>query len=278
MVPLYGTYQQRHDGSWTPAIDAPAETQSPFRLSFSAWWKDKTVPRTTTRVRTAPAALAAGIPALDRSFVDRVLRPDRLQPGDRYHPIITALDQEGQPVGEAMALYTYHDKKGGVLAICTPSGGEFTETAQGALLPRVYLGYLASGLNVQKIFWYDLHNDGPDPGEAEHNFGLLRQDWTPKPAHDACRAMTTALGKNPAFVKRIHTKDTNPEKTWALLFRRTEDNRHILAAWTTDPSAPFGIHAAGHSAAALAHIVNDTVLYCPVTDEQIPRLSIRRTN
>ena len=273
-IPLYGVYQQRLDGTWTPGIDQPKETQKPFRLSFSAWWKDKAIPHPgTTRVKTTEDALAGGIPLIERCYVDRVLRSDNIKPGDSYYPIITAYNNNGTAIGDAMALYTYQDKKGGVLAICTPAGGQLTEAAQAAMLPRVYLTYLSADMRIEKLFWYDLHNDGPSPYEAEHNFGLLSWDWSPKPAWYSYHAMTTALGSSPVFVRRIQAKGALAGSAWALLFRRSEDNQYVLAAWTIDSAAPFSLYTTDNPD-AIADIINDSVRYFPVAAEEIHSLRI----
>jgi hypothetical protein len=43
---------------------------------------------------------------------------------------------------------------------------------------------------VKGIWWYDLKDDGTDPGDKQDHFGLLHFDWTPKPAW---QAMTEAV-------------------------------------------------------------------------------------
>jgi hypothetical protein len=47
---------------------------------------------------------------------------------------------------------------------------------------------------VERVFWYDLQNDGEDRDEGEFNFGLVRMDRTPKPAYRACRTMASLVG------------------------------------------------------------------------------------
>jgi hypothetical protein len=70
------------------------------------------------------------------------------------------------------------------------------ERAQAQLLSRCYMGAVASGA-VQNMGWYDFRNDGNDPFYNEFNFGVLRQDMSPKPAYRAlatvCRSF--AAGK-----------------------------------------------------------------------------------
>jgi hypothetical protein len=35
------------------------------------------------------------------------------------------------------------------------------------------------------VFWFCFRDYGPDPGDIEQNFGILHNDWTPKPAYAA---------------------------------------------------------------------------------------------
>ena len=42
--------------------------------------------------------------------------------------------------------------------------------------------------------WYDWKNDGDDPSENEHNFGLVYPDLIPKPAYNAIKTLTRELG------------------------------------------------------------------------------------
>jgi len=41
--------------------------------------------------------------------------------------------------------------------------------------------------------WYDIRDDGTDPDELEHNFGLLTRDFQPKPAYAAYNELITRL-------------------------------------------------------------------------------------
>ncbi|UKS27042.1 glycosyl hydrolase [Paenibacillus sp. HWE-109] len=71
------------------------------------------------------------------------------------------------------------------------------EKTQADYLVRAYVQALSAG--VEKIFWYDLMNDGMQADYGENNFGLIRhQDdpkgqFTPKPAYAAYGAMTREL-------------------------------------------------------------------------------------
>jgi hypothetical protein len=44
---------------------------------------------------------------------------------------------------------------------------------------------------VSAVFWYDLRDEGGDASDAEGNFGLVRLDWSPKPAYTALKNLET---------------------------------------------------------------------------------------
>jgi len=56
------------------------------------------------------------------------------------------------------------------------------EETQAAYLARMYTLF-ASQPDVAAVFWYDFQNDGTDPTYNEHNFGLIRQDFSLKPGY-----------------------------------------------------------------------------------------------
>ena len=101
---------------------------------------------------------------------------------------------EDQPVIEQLAEYKRFTKQhnlpwqvwigetGQSSCITGPgtSYGPNTELQQAQKLVRSYLLFLASG--VSKVFWYDFKNDGNDLKEPEHNFGIVHNDLSPKPA------------------------------------------------------------------------------------------------
>lgn len=256
-LPFYTVVSQNAEGIWQ-SVDRSQETHPYFRVGFEAHWTKKGLPESTNSVKTAADAEAAGLPKVNDVYVDRFLSPKNLKPGDKYFPIIQAM-AGGKAVGEGMALYTYGDWKGGLLMSTAAVATGLSEETQANLLPRMYLTYLSAG--ISKIFWYDLHNDGKLAGEREHNFGLLRWDWTPKPAFYAYKEMTTALGKNPSFVKRI--KVEGQDALWALVFRRAEDKREVLATWSVEEAQTYRILRDGADA-PIGNFQGTEVHYSPL--------------
>ncbi|EIP98259.1 hypothetical protein OpiT1DRAFT_02712 [Opitutaceae bacterium TAV1] len=242
--PMYVLHTQDANGIWKRR-DAVGETYPLFRMAFAAHWNRKGIPAQTENVYVPDAALAAGVPPVSGIYVNRFFSADRLQPGDTFIPLLGIRNSRGEPVPDvaAIALHTYHDWKGAVLASAVSLGGGLTEEEQATLIPRMYLSYLGTPESgVERIFTYDLHDDGQKRGEREHNFGLVRWDWSPKPAFHAYAEMTKELGAAPKFVKRLSSPDTS---VWALVFRRAGDNRLVLAAWTTEADGRFEVTGAG---------------------------------
>jgi hypothetical protein len=66
-----------------------------------------------------------------------------------------------------------------------------SEETQAAFIARQQLANLLNGVPLS--IWYDWKNDGPDPGENEHNFGTVTQDLKPKSAYLAIQTLTREL-------------------------------------------------------------------------------------
>ena len=114
------------------------------------------------------------------------------------------------------------------------------EEKQGERLARQWLTNAANG--VQLSIWYDWHDDGPDPNDAEHHFGTVSHAdkagvdsngmiYDAKPAYLAAKTLTSFFDGY-RFVKRIQVGGVTD---YVLLFRKENETR--LAAWTTSPIA-----------------------------------------
>ena len=76
--------------------------------------------------------------------------------------------------------------------------GGVSERDQAQLLARCYLSAAASGV-CRNVSWYDFRCDGDDQFYNEDNFGVLRNDLSPKPAYRAlmtvCRTLNSGIAK-----------------------------------------------------------------------------------
>ena len=109
------------------------------------------------------------------------------------------------------------------------------EQIQGELLARQFLTNVANGIPIS--IWYDWRDDGPDPREPEHHFGLVRNRhhpgrtpiYDPKPGYHAARTLNTFL-KGYTFERRINVGN---DADYVLVFRSGGDYR--VVAWTSSP-------------------------------------------
>ena len=110
------------------------------------------------------------------------------------------------------------------------------EERQAIMLTREFLTNLANGISLS--IWYDWHDDGTDADEAEHHFGLVRNEYKggpvpvyePKPAFLAAKTLTTML-KGFRFQERMNVGGPDD---YVLAFIRGDERR--IVAWTTSPS------------------------------------------
>ena len=125
-------------------------------------------------------------------------------------------------------------------------GGEHppvSEDAMATYVPRFFLDYFDRG--ITRTYSYELVDEKPDPARAEpeQNFGLLRNDFSPKPAFVALRN-TTAILADPGPAFRPESLDysvggSRDDLRQVLLQKR--DGSFYLALWRAtsvwDPSA-----------------------------------------
>ena len=103
------------------------------------------------------------------------------------------------------------------------------ELGQAAVLFRKFLYSWAHG--AMGYNWYDIRNDGTDPKENEHNFGLITWYFQPKAAYVAYNALAGAY-RNATF--EADARLGSPlEGYW---FLNSEGTRQ-LAFWNNNPSA-----------------------------------------
>ncbi|WP_409342640.1 sugar-binding protein [Paenibacillus sp. MBLB4367] len=141
----------------------------------------------------------------------------------------------------------------------TYSGGiGITENTQADYVVRTHVQALGEG--VEKVFWYDLMNDGMKADYHEENFGLLRNandpqgQFTPKPAYAAYAAMTRAL-IGARFVER---ESFGPGIS---SYKFDKDGRNIRIVWANAP-----VQAAIHtdSPIQVADMMGNTETFTPL--------------
>jgi hypothetical protein len=213
--------------AWAPVSDAAAYTAL--------------VAAAAPAIRAAdPGAtiIAPAVASTDLSFLERCFRLGMLQHLDalslhpyRPHRPETVADELFR-VRVLMAQYA-PDRP--CLPLVSSEWGyssewaEITEARQGQYLARQALTNLAQGLPLS--VWYDWHDDGTDPTNPEHHFGVVTFDNSRKPAALEMARLSQALA-GMRFVKRLST----PPDDYLLLF--SDGVRAAVAAWTVHEPHP----------------------------------------
>lgn len=78
---------------------------------------------------------------------------------------------------------------------------------------------------IKGLWWYDLADDGPNANDPESNFGLLRYDFTPKPAALALKSIKDVLLAGSV----TETKSADPELK--VLQIKLKDGKTATAVW-----------------------------------------------
>lgn len=208
----------------------------------------ETVPlirKNTTQVNGTPAKVLAGSvtpQGMDLGFADRLIEAGMLDlvDGLSIHPYAhCAADGRNNPESWVQWLRDYEQhiraKAGRAVPIYLtemawpshkgPCGK--TEQTQAAYLARILL-FARTIPNIKGVWWYDLINDGPDRTDQEHNFGLLNEDLSPKPAYAVIKAI--------AEVVKHFTWDAQASIQSASVYQLhfSKGDEHVIAAWAVD--------------------------------------------
>jgi polysaccharide biosynthesis protein PslG len=106
------------------------------------------------------------------------------------------------------------------------------EDIQGKYLPRMFLSNLLN--NIPLSIWYDWQNDGSDPNNPEHNFGITHNLFhkqaalEPKTAYLALKTLTNAL-EGYRYEKRI----ASDKDDYILSFKKRNTKQIRIAAWSS---------------------------------------------
>ena len=101
-----------------------------------------------------------------------------------------------------------------------------SEQEQAEYLARMFLINLYQDIDIS--VWYDWKNDGTNPNEREHQFGLVRHDCNPKAAYLAAKVLSSTL----AGYRIEERLDLGNDRDFA--FRFINGEREAIAFWTTD--------------------------------------------
>jgi hypothetical protein len=120
-------------------------------------------------------------------------------------------------------------------ALSMPAGANqppVSEQVQAVYVLRTLLEHYAMG--IRRTFLYELIDEWPDPGNthAEWHFGLLRNDFSPKPAFVALKNLLAILSKQaPASLQPIRLGIAGPTSDVRQLTLQRTDGTHLVFLW-----------------------------------------------
>ena len=164
-----------------------------LRLSEMAYWMDKRYPES---LRVLPTAAAAGVNVPEKGLVGkRFLTPRLLKEGDKFIPLLIARTNGVDAV--AAAVYKFDSDMKGAVVVNALIGngvvGTSSEARQADMTARA-LG-IAFAEGVENFFLYEFRQVDHDPYDPESYFGIVHDNFAPKPAYGA---YMTFVGARPA--------------------------------------------------------------------------------
>lgn len=112
---------------------------------------------------------------------------------------------------------------------------------QARYIVRMFL--LTRALGIESAMQYDFRNDGSDRYYTENNFGLVHEDYSPKPALAAIAFMTRLIGH--AQAQGAFSKDRGKYRVYGF----KDGAREVLAAWSVEGDAEAELPAGWEGAA-----------------------------
>jgi hypothetical protein len=108
-----------------------------------------------------------------------------------------------------------------------------SEATGAVYLLRTFLEHFRDG--IRRTYAYELLDEMPDPGgrEAEQHFGLLRHDFSRKPAYIALRNMLTVVGRERGrpSLRPLRIEVSAPEGDVRRLVLQKADGSYVVALW-----------------------------------------------
>ncbi len=206
---------------------------------------------TTIKSIIPDATVIGGAMALENGEVPETWFRDVLEAGAlnymdavSYHPYST-VPEYGTFYKSINELRNIMSDYGAVLPIWVTEIGwpvtdkqySATERQSAEYLARTYV--LGTAAGVDKIFWYDLINDGSNSSYEEHNFGLLRS-WddylTPLAAKLPFLSYNTVSNQlsDLEFVEFLYEPNTSTYPNLiGVKFRKKNSNESVIVAWST---------------------------------------------
>ena len=252
------------DGFWSPKADPVAYT----RLLKEAY----------TRIKQGnPNAFVCGLSlsGLDEAFLWKVLDEggydfmDAISLHPYCHPKTpeeAEIFEKMEAIHERLAQYGSKKKDIWITEVGWPTNesGGISEYEQAVRIARTYLNALTIPF-IKTVFIYWFGPDGQDREWAEDRFGIIHQDWSPKPAFQVYKTLITFLShaRFESFIikdKDIRLAHFTDEKT----------GKHIYAVWGMKEYVE--VNARGRNPVEVATLNGETFQLTP--NQAIVRLRV----
>ena len=228
-APMYYAYRTTEDGL-RMARDKnadPAADRRRLRVDLTASWMDGRYPG---KAIVRPTAAASKVETPEKGFSSWLFLTDRLlKPGDEFIPLLKG--RVGDLDVVSAAVYRFDsDMKGAVVVSCLYQieNGACTEERQAKMAARA-LG-IAFAEGVENFFWYEFREPGASPFDSEHFYGLVHDNFAPKPA---LGAYMTFISARPVGSARKDAPWRSPDG-WIRYPQWTRpDGRMAGMIWTT---------------------------------------------
>ena len=230
-IPFYFNVEKQPDGMFT---NAWLTRQCPGELHYGweASWTRQGVPANATKI--VPGENFPGLNS--RQFwTGRFLTAENLKENDRLIPIFYGV--QGEYKAPVAALYRLDsDLKGNLVLMPGIQNECSSEEMQAQLLPRQYLLLLAEG--VEGICYYRFRAGEWNRGREAH-FGIVRRDFSPKPAARAFETLTRLRPEGSGPVELSTPAPGVQAAAWPL-----PDGARIHAVWSTSGTRKMRIAGA----------------------------------
>ncbi len=267
-VPLYYTVKRSEDGHWQRE-GAEESYRQRLHIGWEAWWTRQGVPKTIATLNV-PEGMAGQIRITQGApEAARFLTDAKLKPGDRFIPLLQAV--EGDYVGTTAAVFDLNsDMKGAV--IVSSLQAEYRgvlEEQQALMLARAYLIALHSG--VERMFWYNFRAFENNPFYNEDHFGMVHRDLSAKPAYRAMLALNRARPAGSEAMGDVRQSGTVFMPAW-----KRPDGQMGWAVWNVGPAREMTLKIQGEIAETfdvfgktISIQATDGVMKLTVTDRPI---------
>ena len=183
-MPMWNAYRMSKNGKMELDKNAqPWRDRQRLRIAETAWWTDKRYPES---IPVLPTAEAKGVKTPPGGFNgQRFLTGRLLKPGDSFVPLLSAPTNGIDAV--AAAVYRFDSDMKGAIVVSgifgRGNGGTSSNERQARMVARS-LG-IAFAEGIENFFWYEFRQPDVDPYDPESFFGIVHDNFAPKPAYGA---------------------------------------------------------------------------------------------